>query len=616
MPDPIIEKSAGDNIPFVHDWSKDLARLSDTVITESHWNVDVGSITVGADGRASFIAGPITGCTIQGGTPDEYCVLNNSILLNTTVDPDTGDKLVRRFIVHILDGQWEPMTPPVVVLPDGLADIATLEAFRGATPGVSIWVDTTSNYPAGDLYYAVPDSFTGAAVDGVNVVQGQSVKWFSIHSIGSYTGVLPSRRIDTTLPLTGGGDLSANRTLAVSALSDIYDGVVSKITAANRVLVSSSYNVASWMQISDAYISSISWSKISARATTLTGYGITDAVSSTRTINTTGPLSGGGALSSDLTLSISAASTSSAGSMSASDKTKLDGLVISGTPNVLAKFTGTTTVGNSHVSDDGTSVSVTKDAATIDSAVDVAQLLVRGSTNTNLRLALMVDTTSNVGIVQAGNSGVGELPLAINPKGAGVGFGTTTPTTTCEVKGSFGLVASTLLAAPSTGKELVQRYSAWGGQIIARHGGGYGDEAITHANSVASSIQAPKIQKLNGTFATTGPGNYTQVIPLNHFGASVPANRTFMATLKLTQRLDAVTTSGIAIITLIAGEMDSSGNLDSVYITTTPMVAGPGGTIAIVVAVVSSNQFSFIVNNTASGTITGFWQIELAWVGA
>ncbi len=53
----------------------------------------------------------------------------------------------------------------------------------------------------------------------------------------------------------------------------------------------------------------------------------TTYVAKTRTVNTTAPLTGGGALSSDLTLAISAATDSAAGSMSAADKTKLDGLI-------------------------------------------------------------------------------------------------------------------------------------------------------------------------------------------------------------------------------------------------------------------------------------------------
>lgn len=48
-----------------------------------------------------------------------------------------------------------------------------------------------------------------------------------------------------------------------------------------------------------------SWSEITSTPTTLVGYGITDAVPTTRTISTTSPLTGGGDLSSNRTLSIS-----------------------------------------------------------------------------------------------------------------------------------------------------------------------------------------------------------------------------------------------------------------------------------------------------------------------
>jgi hypothetical protein len=56
-------------------------------------------------------------------------------------------------------------------------------------------------------------------------------------------------------------------------------------------------------------------------------------VPTTRAINTTAPLTGGGDLSADRTLGISAASGAAAGSMSASDKTKLDGIAAGATVN-------------------------------------------------------------------------------------------------------------------------------------------------------------------------------------------------------------------------------------------------------------------------------------------
>ncbi len=71
-------------------------------------------------------------------------------------------------------------------------------------------------------------------------------------------------------------------------------------------------------------------------------------VPTTRTVSTTAPLAGGGALSGDLTLTLNPATTSTAGSLSAADKTKLDSLTsgaavasVSGTAPVTS--TGGTT---------------------------------------------------------------------------------------------------------------------------------------------------------------------------------------------------------------------------------------------------------------------------------
>lgn len=63
-----------------------------------------------------------------------------------------------------------------------------------------------------------------------------------------------------------------------------------------------------------------------------------NGVTSSRRIDTSAPLTGGGDLTADRTLAISAATTSAAGSMSAADKTKLDGVATGATAN-----TGTVT---------------------------------------------------------------------------------------------------------------------------------------------------------------------------------------------------------------------------------------------------------------------------------
>jgi hypothetical protein len=71
-----------------------------------------------------------------------------------------------------------------------------------------------------------------------------------------------------------------------------------------------------------------------------------------------------------------------------------------------------------------------------------AQIMAVGTTNPLKRLALMYDTTNNIGLVQAMIAGTGTSPLCLNAAGGNVGIGTTTPTTyTLQVTGSIGATA-------------------------------------------------------------------------------------------------------------------------------------------------------------------------------
>jgi hypothetical protein len=58
----------------------------------------------------------------------------------------------------------------------------------------------------------------------------------------------------------------------------------------------------------------------------------------------------------------------------------------------------------------------------------IGQLVIRGATNTAKRLALGIDTTNNIGVIQSQLYGTGQYPLALNPAGGSVGIGTTSPT--------------------------------------------------------------------------------------------------------------------------------------------------------------------------------------------
>ena len=95
---------------------------------------------------------------------------------------------------------------------------------------------------------------------------------------------------------------------------------------------------------------------------------------STRSISTTAPLTGGGSLASDLTLGLPAASSTTSGYLTSTDWNKFNssgGLGGSGTVNYVPKFTAASTVGNSLIYDNGTSVGISTNSPRSTYALDV-----------------------------------------------------------------------------------------------------------------------------------------------------------------------------------------------------------------------------------------------------
>lgn len=72
----------------------------------------------------------------------------------------------------------------------------------------------------------------------------------------------------------------------------------------------------------------------------------------------------------------------------------------------------------------------------------VGQLVIRGATNTAKRLGLGIDTTNNIGVIQAQLYGTGQYPLVLNPAGGNVGIGTTSPSFALDVTAGVGLNTS------------------------------------------------------------------------------------------------------------------------------------------------------------------------------
>jgi hypothetical protein len=127
-------------------------------------------------------------------------------------------------------------------------------------------------------------------------------------------------------------------------------------------------------------------------------------VATTRLINTTAPITGGGDLSADRTIAISAASGAAAGSMSAADKTKLD--AISGT----------------NTGDQTSIVGITGTKAQFDTAVSDGNILYVGDitqyTDEMARDALGVALVAGANVTITVNDGADTITIASSITGA------------------------------------------------------------------------------------------------------------------------------------------------------------------------------------------------------
>lgn len=253
--------------------------------------------------------------------------------------------------------------------------------------------------------------------------------------------VIGSAYVPSTRTITINGtafDLSANRSWTVG-----------------DVRTDGSYSNPSW-------ITALAWSKITGTPTTLSGYGITDAVQTSRTITINGvtqdlsdnrtfnvgtvtsvtatsPLFSSGGATPNIT--IQQASGSQSGFLSSTDWTTFNNkqnaltnpVTGTGTTNYLAKFTGGTTIGNSQVFDNGTNVGIgtASPAAKLDIAGGDLYVRTGGTIYSNTLSPYSGNMTISLG--GSGNN------LIIF--GGNVGIGTSSPNVRTEIAGTEAIVA-------------------------------------------------------------------------------------------------------------------------------------------------------------------------------
>lgn len=222
--------------------------------------------------------------------------------------------------ITVDEGAGEAGNPSV-----GLADVAdsgagTLQAItRDAKGRVSGTKDATITGAAGRITVANGDAAAGLpTIDLATVADGGGGALLRI--VRDAWGRITGTSTPTTTDLAEGTNLyhTAARVRA-TVLTGLSTATSAVITAADTVL--------SAFGKLQAQISGHVARTDNPHAVTAAQAG---AVPTTRTINTTTPLQGGGALSGDLSLTINAATTGTPGSMSAADKLKLDSVLSGG----------------------------------------------------------------------------------------------------------------------------------------------------------------------------------------------------------------------------------------------------------------------------------------------
>lgn len=245
-----------------------------------------------------------------------------------------------------------------------------------------------------DAAKAVLTAVKLATARNINGVAFDGSADITITAVDSTARVATTRSISTTAPLTGGGDLSANRTLAISAatsgaagsmsasdktkldaitgsntgdqtislsgdVSGSGTGAITTAIGAGKVTLAMQANMAT-ASVVYRKTAGAGAPEVQTLATLKTDLGLTgtnsgdqtsivgitgtvaqfntaitdaDIAIAARNINTTAPITGGGDLSADRTIAISAATSGAAGSMSAADKSKLDGIASAATAN-------------------------------------------------------------------------------------------------------------------------------------------------------------------------------------------------------------------------------------------------------------------------------------------
>lgn len=171
-------------------------------------------------------------------------------------------------------------------------------------------INFSQSYGAGSFNFSIKPPLYVVGVDSYTlrlpINAGSSGQVMTTDGSGNLSwttpssGVPTSRTISAGTGLSGGGDLTANRTISL-ANTAVTAGSYGSATAA------ATFTVDAQGRLTAAGSTTVTpaWSSITGTPTTISGFGITDAVTTARTVSAGTGLSGGGDLSANRTISLS-----------------------------------------------------------------------------------------------------------------------------------------------------------------------------------------------------------------------------------------------------------------------------------------------------------------------
>ena len=242
-----------------------------------------------------------------------------------------------------------------------------------------------------------------------------------------------------------------------------------------------------------------------------------------------------------------------------------------------------------------------------------AQIMAVGTTNPLKRLALMYDTTNNIGLVQAMIAGTGTSPLILNAAGGNVGIGYITPQSTLHVQvgdvvpsASGNMTTGLIISTSSGGPAMCLGSRTTGGNYTWIHSAFTNNSGITSPLAlqpargyVGIGVTNPiRTFHLNGGEFSLTPSITTAYLNISDSAGNSGGNYTLVIRGLGTAGSAQV---GIASFSVVATASSFSGTLASGEITTTGSMNMTG----------NATRFKFTSTSTWSGDAgTGFGKLE------